>query len=266
MGDDLIAKFRLEAEAKRRAGEKFSRYFPDCKPACKPDSMDPKDHVWCCRVLYPRHVLFMDQGRIHRERLFLAANRLGKSDCAAFESTAHVTGEYPHWWTGRRFEKPVRMWVAGDTMLSTRDILQVAMLGPIDNLDIRHWTGMLPQHAVLDFSRKSGGISDCVDQIIVSHASGGKSVVEFKSYDQGRRLFQGTEQELIWLDEEAPEDVYAECLTRTMTTNGLILYTFTPLQGLTPGLQHYLETAVMPDDKGELRSAYEIFFPAGQAA
>ena len=33
-------------------------------------------------------------------------------------------------------------------------------------------------------------------------------------------------------DEEPPMDVYSECLLRLMTTNGLMLCTFTPLLGL----------------------------------
>ena len=39
--------------------------------------------------------------------------------------------------------------------------------------------------------------------------------------------------DIIWLDEEPPMSIYAECLLRTMVSNGLILLTFTPLLGLT---------------------------------
>ena len=38
---------------------------------------------------------------------------------------------------------------------------------------------------------------------------------------------------MIWLDEESPTDIYTECLLRTMTTNGVIYLTLTPLLGLT---------------------------------
>ena len=53
----------------------------------------------------------------------------------------------------------------------------------------------------------------------------------FKSYNQGRRSFEGVEQDVIWLDEEPPADIYGECLIRTMTTGGIIMITFTPLLG-----------------------------------
>ncbi len=68
----------------------------------------------------------------------------------------------------------------------------------------------------------------------------GDSVLVFKSYDQGRELFQGTEQDLIWLDEEANESIRSECILRLMTTDGMLIETFTPLRGLTPIVLQYL--------------------------
>jgi phage terminase large subunit-like protein len=37
---------------------------------------------------------------------------------------------------------------------------------------------------------------------------------------------------VIWLDEEPPADIYDECLMRTTTTTGIMMLTFTPLDGL----------------------------------
>ena len=45
---------------------------------------------------------------------------------------------------------------------------------------------------------------------------------------------------MIWLDEEPPADVYDECLLRLMTTNGLMLCTFTPLLGLSDVAMRFL--------------------------
>jgi len=64
-----------------------------------------------------------------------------------------------------------------------------------------------------------------------------------RSYDQGRRIFQGFEADIIWFDEEVPEDVYSEALVRLMTTNGLMIMTYTPINGLTPLTVSFLETA-----------------------
>ena len=46
----------------------------------------------------------------------------------------------------------------------------------------------------------------------------------------------------IWLDEEPPQLIYNECLMRILTTNGLIMLTFTPLQGTTPLVKSFLDT------------------------
>jgi phage terminase large subunit-like protein len=61
-----------------------------------------------------------------------------------------------------------------------------------------------------------------------------------ESYDQKRISFQGFEQDVIlgWTDEEPPLDIFSECLLRTMTTGGIVMLTFTPLQGITALIKH----------------------------
>ena len=36
----------------------------------------------------------------------------------------HLTGNYPTWWTGRRFDRPIQAWAAGDTGKTVREILK----------------------------------------------------------------------------------------------------------------------------------------------
>jgi phage terminase large subunit-like protein len=166
--------------------------------------------------------------------------------------TCHLTGLYPDWWEGRRFTEPGEWWAAGDTWETTRDILQVSLMGPLD----APRTGMIPTHLIKHHTAK-GGVSKGIELVWVQHASGGNSTLAFKSFDQGRRAFQGTKKQGIWLDEEMPEDVYTECLLRTMNTEGLLIVTFTPLQGLTPFVDDWLKTSDMLDSNGEIIPAYE---------
>lgn len=204
------------------------------------------------RELYPKHLEHFRAGAKYRERLFLAGNRTGKTVAGAYEVSCHLTGLYPDWWEGRRFERPINAWVAGDTNETTRDIIQKTLLGDIA------WegatkgfdgVGVIPydRHGVAKFKPNTG---DLLDHIKIKHERGGWSKLAFKSYDQGRRVFQGTAKHLIWLDEECPMDVYGECLIRTATTDGIVLLTFTPLLGMSEVVRSFLQP-----ETGEVASA-----------
>jgi phage terminase large subunit-like protein len=226
----MLEVVRLASEMERRhAGRKLGTYFPETGPLR--------------RELYPKHMEFFRLGASKRERLFLAANRVGKTEGAGgFELACHLTGSYPPWWRGRRFEnRACQWWAAGDTRETVRDILQRKLLGKPGDFG----TGLLPRESI--YRTAPGFIPDAVQAIWVKHASGGLSVVQFKSYDQGREAFQGTEQDGIWLDEEPPQDVYTECLLRTMTNDGMVMLTFTPLRGMSEVVLSFLPGGAVPE-------------------
>lgn len=188
------------------------------------------------RALYPKHLEFFKAGPNHRERLFLAANRVGKTEgVGLYEMTLHLMGKYPKWWKGRRFNRPIRAWCAGDTGKTVREILQYKLLGPPPNFG----GGLLPKDRILSTKRGSG-VADSIEVVNVK-SEFGRSQLLFKSYDQRREGFQGTEQDVILLDEEPPLEVYTECLLRTMTNDGMLLLTFTPLLGLSDVVLQFCE-------------------------
>ncbi|UYN96556.1 MAG: terminase family protein [Enhydrobacter sp.] len=195
------------------------------------------------RELYVKHLEFFRGGALHRERLMLAANRIGKTEgIGGYETTLHLTGLYPHWWEGRRFDRPVRAWAAGRTMTTVRDIVQAKLCGRPARRSGRKavsGSGLIPAHLIGDVSWRPG-IADLVDTLMVRHAGGGESVLQLKSYEQGSAAFEGTEQDVIWLDEEPSLAVYAECLVRTMTTKGIVMLTFTPLLGMSEVVMAFL--------------------------
>ena len=214
----------IEAELARRERNRMAELYPDAGPLR--------------RALYGKHMEFFAAGAVHRERGMMAANRVGKTwGVGGYETTLHLTGRYPDWWQGRRFLEPVEWWVAGDTGETTRDIIQAALLGPIGAIG----TGLIPGDDIKGEPTRRPGVPGAFDTARVAHQSGGVSIVGFKSYDQGRKKFQGTAKHGIWLDEEPPMDVYTECLTRTMTVDGLVLCTFTPLEGMTDVAMMFLE-------------------------
>lgn len=212
-GEIKITLADIQAEIKRRKQNFIYSMFPDSGPLR--------------RELYVKHMEFFAGGAHHRERYFRAANRTGKSEAGAFETACHLTGIYPHWWTGRRFNRPINALVAGESGRLVRDSIQIKLIGPPSALG----TGMIPFDCIIE-RRSKAGIPDAVDTVQVKHSSGGVSLLQFQAFDQGREAFQATARDLVWLDEEPPLSVYSEALTRTMTTQGLMITTFTPLKGM----------------------------------
>ena len=162
----------------------------------------------------------------------------------SYEGTCHLTGLYPHWWEGRDFNRPIRMWAAGDFNETTRDVIQKEMLGGVEWHGDKKGvdgSGMIPRDLILqDTITWKSGVPDLVDTVRIKHKHGGQSTLGLKSYQQGRRSFQGTAQDVIWTDEEPPEDVYGEMLIRLMTTKGLAMLTFTPLAGWTKVVESFM--------------------------
>lgn len=218
-----IEKIKIKHEqVRRQRGNKILTYYPDLGPLR--------------RELYPKHMSFFEAGKKYRERLMLAANRVGKTESVGgYEMTMHLTGIYPDWWNGRRFDRPIQALAAGDTSKTTRDIIQNKLMGPINELG----TGLIPKSLITDTTAKQG-VSDAFDTVHIKHVSGGVSDLIFKSYDQKRRAFEGTEKDVVWLDEEPPLDVYTECLMRTMTNDGMLMLTFTPLMGMSETVMAFL--------------------------
>ena len=193
-----------------KAKEEYKRRFLDYKP-------------------YPKQKLFHDLGKVKRERAFMAGNRLGKSLSAAHEVAFHLTGRYPAWWEGRRFDHPVDAWAGGVTSISTRDIIQDMLFG-------HHWSvmdhGILLPDDVIEAPVMAKGVTGLIDTIKIKHISGGVSTLQFKSYEQGREKWQGVARDFIWLDEEPDEGIYTEALARVFSKHGCMLATFTPLLGM----------------------------------
>jgi phage terminase large subunit-like protein len=202
----------LEEKERRRKRNKLAEYRP-----------------------YPKQAEFHALGVAIRERLLCAGNQLGKTLSAGFEVAMHLTGRYPSWWQGRVWDRPIVAWVASETMEVSRDAAQRILLGR----EMERGTGAIPGDCLLEVSPYPN-VKGAASQAKVRHVSGGTSLVIFKSYDQGRRKFQGDTIDLFWPDEEPPQDIYTEGLTRTNATGGMVLMTFTPLLGMSDVVRRFL--------------------------
>jgi phage terminase large subunit-like protein len=191
---------------------------------------------------YTKQQAFHAAGATFRERLLMAGNQLGKTFSAGAETAYHLTGEYPPWWQGRRFEQPIAAWAAGVTNEATRDTVQRILLGRAESVG----TGLVPKARIKE-TTSARGIADAIDTVFVHHSSGGVSQLTFKSYEEKREKWQGETLSLVWMDEEPPEALYTEALTRTNATNGIVYLTFTPLQGMSKVVRRFYPRPDTPD-------------------
>ena len=196
---------------------------------------------------YSKQADFHAAGLEHNERMFMAGNQLGKTWAGAFEWAMHLTGRYPDWWQGRRFEEPVKFWCAGVTATSTRDNPQRLLIGPPSDPD--QWgTGAIPKECIIDHSN-ARSVADAIDVIHVKHITGGTSYLWFKTYEMGRKKWQGETLDGVWFDEEPPLDIYSEGLTRTQKKGQFSMLTFTPLEGASDVVMLFLSEAQLKELK-----------------
>lgn len=243
---------QIEAEQDEERYGKFRNLFPDITdcPMISKEGYRFKqvgEFRFFARQYYQKHLEFFRVGAEVRARCLMAANRVGKTFSAGgFETACHLTGDYPKWWEGRRFRHPIRSWACGKTNETTRDIVQTTLLGDVEYHGSRKLvdgSGVIPREKIGLMQGQvtwKQGVADLIDTIRIRHVSGGWSKLGLKSYQQGRGSFEGTAQHVIWDDEEPPMDVYGEQIIRTATTKGILLLTFTPLEGMSDVVQQFL--------------------------
>ena len=180
---------------------------------------------------YPYQMDFHKTGQENSQRLLMAANRIGKSYCGAAEMSYHLTGIYPDWWEGRRYDQPITAWAGGVSNETTRDIVQAELLGSPDDPEA-FGSGSIPQKYIIKTERKPG-VPNAKSVALIRHITGGNSSLHFKAYEMGVDKWQGRSVDVVWLDEEPSRELYSQAVTRTLDRRGMVYMTFTPEQGMT---------------------------------
>ena len=190
---------------------------------------------------YPWQRKLLNSSKDNAQTLLMAANRVGKSYSGAMNIAYHATGLYPDDWEGHKWLHPVNCWAAGVSAESTRDILQNELLGTPENPDALG-TGAIPRDCIGERTRKAQ-VPNAVASVLVKHHTNGVfdgwSKIDFKAFEQGEKKFMGTSQHEIWLDEQPPDGLFTQCITRTANTGGHVTMTFTPEDGVTPVVHQF---------------------------
>jgi len=179
------------------------------------------------------------QGEFHNDeakfRSLNCGNRPGKTYCGGAEMAMHLTGKYPDWWEGRKYTHPVLALAGGKNNEKTRDLVQKELFG--DPADEKAWgTGWVPKGDIVKTVRKPG-VPDAKYHVYVKHYTNGvydgDSKLTLLAYDMGKEAWMGFPSDIVWLDEEPPEDIMGQATRSIVDRGGSIYMTFTPENGRT---------------------------------
>lgn len=147
----------------------------------------------------------------HAIRALFWGNRVGKTEWGASETTRYATANHPY----REVKPAVEIWCACPSYEVQEETTQKKLLA------------YLPPDEIESISYLRGKI---IKKIRMKNGT----IIDFKSYDQGREKFQGTGKRLIWFDEEPPKDIWEECFVRVEAGQPLdVILTMTAVKGMT---------------------------------
>jgi len=142
---------------------------------------------------------------------FFGGNRVGKTQMGAAEMVWYLLGDHPF----KEIKPPISAWAC---CLST-DVQMEASQPKI--------MALLPQEEIRKIYYLRNGI---IQRIELKNGSN----LTFKSYEQGAEKFQSAGKDIIWFDEEPPQDIFKESIIRREAGKDLkVICTMTPVNGLT---------------------------------
>ena len=170
-------------------------------------------------------------------RFALGGNRSSKSQSCAHEVYWYATGTHPY----KTIRTPNHGWYCTESWEMVGDILwgeklSVLLRPLIDTGDVQ-----------VIWHNKARGIP----AVVKVRVPGGESVIQFKAYEQGASTFQGREKRYIANDEQFPQDVWIEQISRIGAAGELDVWaSMTPIKA-----QPWLEEALT----GNVPEDYDIF-------
>lgn len=199
---------------------------------------------------YPYQIRFMNASKQANQRMMRSGNQTGKSYGASYEFAQHITGQYQDYYDGVKIENSGHLyWCIGIDLDSTARVMQKALFGTANaRIEDELGTGSIPKDCIdFDTITKDGGR---IMSARIKHTDGGYNTLQFFGAAQGQDRLMGSVVKFVWCDEEPKHnsmDIYAQCMARTTTTDGHIMYTCTPEQGMTDLQRMYAE-----DETGQL--------------
>ena len=202
-------------------------------------------------IAYPWQKEAIKMTKDHRVVGLIASNQTGKSETAMSLVACLATGVIPDWWEGRKYDRPVKIMVAGVDSNHNKNVIQEKLFGSNNwRLKKERGSGMIPKDFIIEDSAVTIR-GDDLGSIKIKHISGGMSEILFRSYSQGREAAQGFQADFIVIDEQPKDDFWSEALLRTAATDGCVVCSFTPLKGMTGLVAELMQLTPEGDDVGD---------------
>jgi hypothetical protein len=170
------------------------------------------------RDKYPHHLEAFEMTATYRTICGTGGNRSGKSFWLDFLIAVVATGLYPDWWKGRRYDRPLKIWVIAHTAEQTRDLFQFRLFGN----PVMRTPGLIPAHYIVGNPSKKAKPDNAWSDVGVLHVpTGGTTQISFLSHEKGQMAVQGSEVDLVAIDEIPRQHALtSELFTRTIDTKG----------------------------------------------
>lgn len=184
---------------------------------------------------YPFQQKFLNS---HSSEIALrAANQIGKTLSGTAWDAMDLTGLYPDWFEGVRYDRPVTVVVGCVNNDKTRDIIQKELFGDPIEWEAELGTGWIPLHCIGKIQKKRG-VPDAFYNVRIKHHDkdgefDGWSKIVFLAYEMGSSTWMAHKSDVTHLDEEPPQDILEQAARSGIATGGRLRLTFTPETGVT---------------------------------
>lgn len=201
----------------------------------------------------PRQLPFIQSvlsRRVH-EVWFIAANRSGKSDAAAYIGAALARFGWvdPKWSPGGDF-KPTKGWVISATAAASRTVIQPKFFN--------NGMGAVESHEPFIPEREVGGFN--INDQTLRLRNG--SIIEFKTAEAKTISFAGAGLDWVFIDEECPKAIYDELVIRVGGGRRLVIFgacTLLPPEGQIGGVSWIYSEKIKPWLANPRGVDYEIY-------
>ena len=201
--------------------------------------------------------IFHDSTKIANEVAFFGGNRTGKTYCGAQQISYWLTGSYPSWYKGHKFDFAPNGVCLANNAQDIREVWQDYLFGgPTTNYE-----GFISEDLIVKKIYSNKGV---LESVHIKHESGSISQCQFKTYGQGIDKMQGKRYNFADIDENPGSlELYHEVLLRLMDTGdgkgqGKMLLTMTPKHGLTDLVAYFMTHSVIRETElGKMTDEYQ---------